>query len=214
MCVAALHLWSWHASTCIVGTPLIRKEPRWAMEQFAADVIDFVRANQSWMAPIAFLFAFGESLAFVSLILPSTVILAGIAGLLGASGISLWDFLPVWIAAGAGGSLGYWASYWVGYYFKNDIDRIWPFNKHPKMLARGRLFFRKWGTLSIFLGHFFGPVRAVIPVVAGTFGMAQIPFQIANISSAFLWAGGVLFLPMLGFKWLCGWSAFDFACSH
>jgi membrane protein DedA with SNARE-associated domain len=70
------------------------------------------------------------------------------------------------------------------------------------MLQRGREFFHKWGTLGVFLGHFFGPVRAVIPVVAGTFGMRQVPFQIANISSAFLWAAGVLFLPMFGGQWL------------
>jgi len=34
--------------------------------------------------------------------------------------------------------------------------------------------------------------------------MRQIPFQIANISSAFLWAGGVIVPSFLGLKWLTG----------
>ena len=79
------------------------------MEQFAHSVIDFVKAHDQWVVPIAFLLAFGESLAFISLILPSTVILVAMGGLLGASGI---DFFPVWIAAGVGGALGYAVSYW------------------------------------------------------------------------------------------------------
>ena len=36
------------------------------------------------------------------------------------------------------------------------------------------------------------PVRAVIPVVAGMFAMKQLPFQIANVVSAFMWAAGVI----------------------
>jgi membrane protein DedA with SNARE-associated domain len=44
----------------------------------------------------------------------------------------------------------------------------------------------------VFLGHFFGPIRAVIPVVAGMFAMPQLPFQIANATSAFIWAAGVI----------------------
>jgi membrane protein DedA with SNARE-associated domain len=174
------------------------------MEHFAQSVIELVRQNQAWMIPIVFLLAFGESLAFVSLILPSTVILVAIAGLLGASGIGLSNIAWVWFVAGVGGALGYWVSYLVGYYFKDDIDKVWPFKARPEMLKRGRDFFDKWGALGVFLGHFFGPVRAVIPVVAGTMAMPQLPFQIANIASAFLWAAGVLVLPLMGSKWAFG----------
>jgi hypothetical protein len=34
--------------------------------------------------------------------------------------------------------------------------------------------------------------------------MRQLPFQIANISSAFLWAAGVLAPTTFGMKWLVG----------
>lgn len=167
------------------------------MEHLAQSVIAFIEQNQNWIAPITFLLAFGESLAFVSLLLPSTVILVFIAGLIGGAGVGAGTIFWVWMAAGVGGALGYSISFWIGAWFKDDIDKIWPFKSRPEMLKRGREFFDKWGALGVFLGHFFGPVRAVIPVVAGSLAMKQIPFQIANISSAFLWAAGVLVLPII-----------------
>jgi membrane protein DedA with SNARE-associated domain len=164
-------------------------------------IVAFVRDHETWAVPIVFLLAFGESLAFISLILPSTVILVAISGLLGVSGISFW---PVWLAAGIGGSIGYAISYWVGLYFKEELNTIWPFKNYPEMLPRGQAFFEKYGVFGVFLGHFFGPVRAVIPVVAGMYSMPHIPFQIANITSAFLWAGGILAPGTLGLNWMLG----------
>lgn len=169
------------------------------MQEYADAVVAFVRANEAWAAPVAFALAFGESLAFVSLVLPSTVILVAIGGLLGASDINVW---PVVIAAGFGGSLGYAISYWIGLYFHESINAYWPFRAHPDMMQRGKQFFAKYGAFGVFLGHFFGPIRAVIPVIAGMASMRQLPFQIANISSAFLWAGGVIAPSFYGLQWL------------
>lgn len=171
------------------------------MAESGVAIVEFVRANQMWAVPIVFLLAFGESLAFVSLFLPSSVILFGIGGLLGASGISFW---PVWIAGGVGGTLGFALSYWIGLYFKDDVHRWWPFRTRPELLPRGQQFFDRYGALGVFAGHFFGPVRAVIPVVAGMCAMRQIPFQIANVSSAFLWSAGVLGPGAVGFQMMTG----------
>ena len=171
------------------------------LQEFADAIVAFVQANQVWAAPVAFALAFGESLAFVSLILPATVILVAIGGLLGASAVDVWHVV---LAAGLGGSLGYAVSYWIGLYFKDSIDTIWPFREYPKMMQQGRRFFEKYGAFAVFLGHFFGPVRAVIPVIAGMAAMRQIPFQIANITSAFLWAGGVIAPSFFGVAWLLG----------
>jgi membrane protein DedA with SNARE-associated domain len=172
-----------------------------SLQEIADAVVTFVQANQAWAAPVAFALAFGESLAFISLILPSTVILVAIGGLLGASSIDIW---PVVIAAGLGGSLGYAISYWIGLYFNDSINAYWPFRDYPEMMRRGRAFFEKYGAFAVFLGHFFGPIRAVIPVIAGMAAMRQIPFQIANVTSAFLWAGGVIAPSFFGVAWLAG----------
>ena len=130
---------------------------------------------------------------------PSNAPAHAIGGLLGASGVDVW---AVVIAAWIGGCLGYALSYWLGFYFKDEIRSIWPFRDYPQMMDRGDRFFEHYGIFGVFLGHFFGPVRAVIPVIAGMAGMPQLQFQIANIASAFLWAAGVIAPSFYGLKWL------------
>lgn len=159
--------------------------------------LEFIRAHQGWAAPMVFLLAFGESLAVVSLLLPATAILFGVSGLLGASGIAFW---PCWVAAFLGAALGDWVSYWFGFHFKERIAHIWPLTRAPDLLPRGERFFARWGLAGVFLGRFFGPLRAAVPLVAGSCGMAQLPFQLANVASAAVWATGILspgFLAML-----------------
>lgn len=149
------------------------------------EVLDFVKEHQAWAPAIAGLLAFGESFAIISLLIPATVALLGIGALIGASNIDFW---PVWIAAALGAAFGDWISYWIGLKLENTAHNVWPLSRFPGMIERGEHFFKRWGVWSIFIGRFFGPVRAVIPLVAGMFEMPLIPFQIANFTSAFLWA--------------------------
>src|SRR4051812_16673095 len=78
------------------------------IEEYAQLVIDFVRVHQAWAAPIVFLLAFGESLAFISLLIPAWAALVGIGALIGASGIPFW---PVCLAGALGAAFGDWLSY-------------------------------------------------------------------------------------------------------
>jgi membrane protein DedA with SNARE-associated domain len=67
---------------------------------------------------------------------------------------------------------------------------------------------KKWGIPCIFIGRFFGPLRAVVPLIAGIFEMPFWRFQIANFSSAFVWAAVLLTLGdgiSVGLHWLAGW---------
>jgi membrane protein DedA with SNARE-associated domain len=162
------------------------------MQSFVAVIVAFVREHEAWALPIVFLVAFGESFAFLSVLWPGTAILVGITGLLAYSGIKQSIVMPMIIAATLGGSVGYAVSYWIGRYFQDSIPGIWPFTRYPDMIPRGERFFNEYGAWGVFLGHFFGPVRAVIPVVAGMFKMPQVPFQVANVVSAALWAAGVI----------------------
>ena len=56
------------------------------MEDFAHAMAGFVRDHQAWAAPIVLLLAFGESLAFISLLIPAWGALVAIGALIGASG--------------------------------------------------------------------------------------------------------------------------------
>jgi membrane protein DedA with SNARE-associated domain len=162
------------------------------LHDFVELIVAFVREHQAWAAPVAFVVAFHESFCFLSIIWPGTAILVAISGLLAAGGIGLDILWPAILAAGAGGTLGYAVSYWIGLYYKEGIKTIWPFRNTPELIDRGQRFFDKWGALGVFLGHFFGPVRAIIPVIAGMYAVPQWQFQLANVTSAFLWAAGVI----------------------
>ena len=171
------------------------------IEQYAQLVIDFVRVHQAWAAPIVFALAFGESLAFISMLITAWAALVGIGALIGASGIPFW---PVWVAGAIGAALGDWLSYWFGYTFKERIAHVWPLSRHPDLLPRGHAFMEKWGMLGIFIGRFFGPLRASVPLAAGILEMHYWHFQLANFASAFLWAFVLLFFGDFGFniyKW-------------
>lgn len=161
------------------------------IEHYATQILDFIRTNQAWAAPLIFVLAFAESLAFVSLLVPAWAVLVGIGALIGPSGISFW---PVWIAASIGAALGDWLSYWIGDKFGPALANVWPLSRHPELLPRGEMFVRKWGVPGIFIGRFFGPLRASVPLVAGIFKMPVIPFQLANFASAFVWAAVVLLI--------------------
>lgn len=169
------------------------------LQEIGLSVVDFVRVHQVWAAPITFALAFGESLAFISLLVPATVALVGIGALIGASGI---DFVPIWLGASLGAAMGDWLSYWLGKTFKDSIAHIWPLSRHPDLIPRGERFLKRWGILAVFIGRFFGPLRASIPLVAGIFLMPFWHFQFANFTSAFLWAAVLLAPGMFGMEFL------------
>lgn len=181
-----------------------QREGSMDIQAFVATIVEFVREHQNWAMPAAFIVAFLESFCFLSILWPGTAILIGISALLAKSGVSIDVLWPAIVAAGVGGSIGYAVSYWIGAYYKDEIKTMWPFSRNPALIEHGQVFFSKWGALGVFFGHFFGPVRAVIPVVAGMYNVPQWQFQIANVTSAFIWAAGVIAPSYFGLQYLLG----------
>jgi membrane protein DedA with SNARE-associated domain len=173
-------------------------------EHYVQPTIDFIRIHQAWAAPIVFALAFAESLAFVSLVVPAWGALVLIGALIKAGELNFW---PIWIAGAVGAAMGDWLSYWIGQKLEYTVQHIWPLSKHPQLIPRGEAFIKKWGALGIFIGRFFGPLRAAVPLVAGIFEMPYWRFQIANFTSAFVWAWVLLTIGDIGAKvvqWLWG----------
>ena len=174
------------------------------MEDLVRALADFVRDHAGWAAPIVLVLAFGESLAFISLLIPAWAALVGIGVLISSGNLNFW---PVWVAGSLGAAIGDWLSYWVGVKIGPPVAHIWPLSRHPTLLPKGEAFVKRWGVLAIFIGRFFGPLRASVPLVAGIFHMPYWQFQIANFSSAFVWAGVLLTLGDVVakiFKWVFG----------
>ena len=152
---------------------------------WGVQILDFVKANAGWAPVIVMLFAFGESLAVVGIFVPATVVLVGIGALVGASGIEFW---PVWLGTTVGAVGGDLVSWLAGWSFKDRARNIWPMSSYPEMYDYSERFFRKWGVWALFIGRFFGPVRGMVPLIAGVFGMRFALFMSANIASAMIWS--------------------------
>ncbi len=172
-----------------------------AFDLYVHDVVGFVRDHAAWAAPIVFALAFGESLAFISLLIPAWAALVAMGALIKTGGLSFW---PVWIAGALGAATGDWLSYWIGLKLEYSVQHIWPLSRHPDLIPRGERFVKRWGILGIFIGRFFGPLRASVPLVAGIFEMPYWRFQIANFTSALLWAAVLLTLGD-GISFLVKW---------
>ena len=155
------------------------------MENIVQSTLDFIAANSSWAFPVMFITSFGESFAFVSLLFPGTSILIVAGTLMSAGSLPYW---PVLAGAVVGAVLGDSVSFWLGHRYGGGIGRIWPFTRNPDLLPSGIRFFARHGGKSVFIGRFFGPIRAVIPLAAGIMRMPRGRFWLANVTSAIVWA--------------------------
>ena len=155
------------------------------MEALYGAVVDFAIANRHWAPYLAFLLALGETVAFVSIAIPSTAILVGVGGLIATGGLS---FLPIWIGAVLGALVGSTFSWWLGQRYGPRMLAVWPFSREPALVERGTTTFRRWGGGAVFAAHFFGPLRAVAFVIAGVSSMSFLGFQFANVPGVLIWA--------------------------
>jgi len=139
---------------------------------------------------IVLLISFLESLAFVGIAIPGTIFVI-LAGFVSAKGFfDLGDV--IWFAA-IGAIMGDALSYYLGSHAKKifkDDSKIFK----SKYLDGGKSFFSKYGGRSIFSGRFVGPIRPIIPFVAGMFKMDRKKFLLWNIFSGFAWATSFLLI--------------------
>jgi len=161
------------------------------MDEIVQPTLTFIAGHAHWAAAIMFVTAFGESFAFLSLLFPGTTLLIAAGTLMSDDTL---PYAPVLIGAIVGATLGDSVSYWIGRRFGGGIARLWPFSRNSELLPSGIDFFARHGGKSVFVGRFFGPIRAVIPLAAGILRMPRGWFWAANLGSALIWAPMLLFI--------------------
>lgn len=155
------------------------------MEFFnAIDFAEFIKQSQ-YTGLIVFLVAFLETLLLVGFFFPGSMALIAIGSLIATGYLDLWPTL-FWAFAGA--VVGDNLSFWVGVYFQEPLKKSNLYKNHKEAFAKGELFFHRYGIYSVALGRFIGPIRAVIPAVAGSLGMSARLFFLVNVCSALIWA--------------------------
>lgn len=149
-----------------------------------SDLLGFIERNRAFAGPVFALLAFGESLVVIGVLVPATGVMMAAGALVGTGALPLAD---IWIGGAVGAALGDSISFWVGRRLGPHVDRLWPFSRHPEMLAAARAAFVRWGWAAVVIGRFIGPLRASVPTVAGMSPMGAGLFQAANIGSAIVW---------------------------
>ena len=148
-------------------------------------LLEWLKLNPNWLLLSIFLISLIESLALAGIIVPGVLMLFLVATVAGHLDYSVSSIL---IAGFLGAIAGDGISFYLGHFFKDSIPKWWPFSKYPETLKMGELFFHKHGGKSIMLGRFIGPIRPILPLTAGMFGMPQMRFAAFNSLSALIWA--------------------------
>ena len=161
------------------------------MEDLLAGLTVFIADHRAWAGPIIGLVVLAESLAVIGLLFPATPIMFAIGGMLGTGTLEPMTAI-LWGMAGA--IIGDSISYIVGRRLGPAVYYRAPFNRHRAVFAKARLFFKRYGFASIFIGRFLGPFRTTVPLVSGVALMGARTFQAANILSAIVWVPAS-FLP-------------------
>lgn len=155
------------------------------MTDIVNPILQWLYAHPNLAGLGTFLISAGESVAILGTIVPGSIMMTAIGALAGGGVIPLYPTI-LWAILGA--IVGDGISYRIGYHFKDRLHDLWPFRYRPYLLLKGEAFFSTHGSMSVFIGRFVGPVRAIVPLVAGMLGMKPLKFYIANVLSAIGWA--------------------------
>jgi len=165
------------------------------MGSWLDSITGWLAVNPSWLSAAIFLIAFIECLAIAGIIVPGTVVLFAVAALAGSGILPLSEVL---LLGFLGGILGDAVSYFIGRRFHQNIRRLPGLRSHPEWIGGAETYFQRYGIASLLVGRFIGPLRPMLPMVAGMFDMPFPRFAAVSVLAAAGWSIAYL-LP--------GWAA-------
>jgi len=169
------------------------------MEDWLQQIITFVPGGTLFVAIIGTV-AFLEGIVGVGLIFPGAIITL-FSGFLAYHGKG--DISAIMLAAGVGATFGDLLSYLIGARFGNRMWGRGLLRKHMDLVRKAELFFFDHGGKSIFFGRFVGPLRGLVPFIAGAARMRPLPLLGWAVVSGLLW--GVAY-PGIGYLGGSSWE--------
>jgi len=179
------------------------------METFLQPAAEFIGRHHEWAAVVLGVTTFLESLVLLGAFVPATALMVLAGGLI-AKGVL--EPVPVVLACVTGAVIGDAISFSIGRRLGRHAFRHPALAPHRRSIARTRLLCRRYGSASVYLGRFLGPLRAFVPVMVGMLRMRRHQFQVANLVSAVLWVLVMLapgYFATTGFAKLELWSEID-----
>ena len=173
---------------------------------YSIDFTELIKQS-NYTGLVIFLIAFLETLLLIGFIFPGSMALVAIGSLIATGHLDLWPTL-FWAFAGA--VVGDNISFWIGVYFQEPLKKSRLYRKYQQEFMKGENFFHRYGVYSVALGRFVGPIRAVIPTIAGSLGMSGKLFFITNVISALIWAPAyILSGVLIGETFTLGYKEFE-----
>jgi undecaprenyl-diphosphatase len=165
------------------------------MGSWLDSITAWLTVNPSWLGAAIFLVSCLECLAIAGIVVPGTVALFAIAALAGSGILPLSEAL---LLGFLGGLLGDVVSYFLGRRFHQNIRRLPGLRHHPEWIAGAETYFQRYGIASLLVGRFIGPLRPMLPMVAGMCDMPFVRFAGVSLIAAAGWSVAYI-LP--------GWAA-------
>lgn len=155
------------------------------MTQWLETVTQWLGHHPEWLALAIVLIACIECLAIVGILIPGTILMFAVAVLAGSGALTLWETL---LLAYVGGLLGDALSYAIGRYFHRDIRRLPVLRHNPQWLSSAEGYFQRYGVASLLIGRYIGPLRPMLPMVAGALNMPPVRFMAISMLAAAGWS--------------------------
>ena len=142
-------------------------------------------AHPEWLGLALFLVACGECLALIGILVPGALLLFGVGVLAGGGVLTLGETL---LLAFAGGLLGDALSYALGWRFQQRIRHLPLLRSHPQWLDSAEAYMQRYGIGSLLVGRFIGPLRPLLPMVAGMLKMPLARFSAVSVLAGAGWS--------------------------
>jgi len=153
----------------------------------------FLKAHPDLSCFFIGLWAFLETGLLLGLIFPAEKVLI-VGSIMVAKGlISPVNYV---VCVTVGTSLGYTATYFMGYFLGEELlsKVLKKFKVKEETLLKVKSFISTKGEISLLFGRFMAVVRALLPLVIGSFEAPFLKFTLFNLAGAIIWATAYLFL--------------------
>jgi membrane protein DedA with SNARE-associated domain/membrane-associated phospholipid phosphatase len=173
------------------------------MDNLLQDLLAWIAQHPHFSNLLIFVIALLESLLVVGLFIPGAFLLFGVGALVTTGALQLYPTM-FWTILGA--IAGDTISFFIGRHYHQRLRVIWPLKRYPALINRGVDFFCRHGGKSVFMARFVGPVRPIVPAIAGMMDMKVGRFLLADFIASVLWAPAFI-LPGMAFGASLGLAA-------
>lgn len=170
------------------------------MDALLQTSLDWIALHPHAFNAAVFVVALMESLVVLGLLIPGAALLFGAGALIATGALPLYPIL-LWTTLGA--VVGDVVSFLLGRHYHQRLRVVWPFRRYPALINRGVNFFVDHGGKGVFMARFIGPLRPIVPAIAGMMSMATPRFLAIDTLACLFWAPvyilpGIVFGASLG----------------